>query len=150
MKQHHKLQKSWIWDKSFNALIKKHIKGYSLNVCAGNSPLGDKKIDLDPQDKSIIKGDMRNLPFNDETFDTVISDPPWKINFYNRWKIFFECVRVCKTGGIIIYNAYWIPHSNITTLDKTFIRQDHPFSNTSIVSIFTKRKGQLNLKQFER
>jgi len=133
-----KLIKSWVWNKSVNDFVKERIKGYSLNACAGLSPLGDVKIDLDPKDRSIIKADMKNLPFDSCTFDTVIQDPPWKIGYYDRWKPFLECVRVCKVGGQIIYNAYWIPDSKAVKLEEVFIRQDTAFSNTSVISIFKK------------
>ena len=133
-----KLIDSWVWNGEVSDYVKDKVKGYSLNVCAGKSKIGDVKIDLDPQDKSVIKGDMRELKFKDNTFDCVIQDPPWKIGFYQRMKPFFECVRVCKVGGIIIYNAYWIPTSKYTKLKECIIRQDTDWSNTSIISIFEK------------
>ena len=114
------------------------MRGYSLNICAGMSDLGDVRIDLDPQRPDVIKGDMKALPFPDETFDTVIQDPPWKISYYDRWKPFLECSRVCKVGGIVIYNAYWLPWSRQMRMDEAVIRQDGHFANTSIVSVFTR------------
>jgi hypothetical protein len=146
LKNHLKLRKSWVWSGDVEAFIADKIYGYSLNVCAGKSRLGDVRIDLDPADRSVIKGDMKALPFDDETFDTVIQDPPWKIGYYDRWRPFFECVRVCMTGGIIIYNAYWIPDSREVKLIQSVIRQDNTFANTSIISIFRKTgKGQICL-----
>ena len=142
MKKETILKKSWVWNKSVEEFIRKNIKGYSLNVCSGMSDLGDKKIDLDPQDRSIIKADMKNLPFKDETFYTVFSDPPWKIGYYDRWKPFLECVRVCKVGGQIIYNAYWIPWSKQVELKKTFIRQDSAFTNTSVISVLKRVRNK--------
>jgi len=142
MKKETILKKSWIWNESVKEFVKEKIKGYSLNICAGLSGLGDKKIDLDPKDRSIIKADMKNLPFEDETFDTVFSDPPWKIGYFDRWKPFLECVRVCKVGGQIIYNAYWIPWSNQVELKDTYIRQDSAFTNTSIISVFIRTKNK--------
>ena len=136
-----KLINSWIWNKSVEEFIKGKIKGYSLNICAGKSSLGSVKVDLDPQDKSVIKADMKKLPFENEVFDTVIQDPPWKIGFYDRWKPFLECVRVCKIGGKIIYNAYWIPESKQVKLEEIVVRQDRAFTNTSIISIFTRIKN---------
>lgn len=133
-----KLVDSWVWNKSVEEFVKDKMVGYSLNACAGKSPLGDVKIDLDPQDRSIIKADMKNLPFPDETFDTVVQDPPWKIGFYDRWKPFLECVRVCKVGGVIIYNAYWIPESKQVELQEVIVRQDSAFANTSVISIFKR------------
>ena len=144
MKANEKLQESWVWDGTVEEFVKSHMKGYSLNACAGKSPLGDVKIDLDPQDKTVIRGDMIALPFDNETFDTVIQDPPWKIGYYHRWKPFFECIRVCKVGGLIIYNAYWIPTSKAVKLLSTHIRQDKAFTNTSIISIFEKTTNEFD------
>ena len=140
MKDKTKLQECWIWNKTVEEFVKERIKGYSLKCCSGKSILGDVKIDLDPKDNSVIKGDMRELKFNDNTFDTVIQDPPWKIGFYQRMKPFFECVRVCKVGGMIIYNAYWIPQSKQVELKELFVRTDTDWANTSIISIFKKIK----------
>jgi len=142
MKAHEMIKDSWIWDGTVTDFVRDRITGYSLNICAGRSELGDVKIDLDPQDSSVIKGDMREIPYPDNTFDTVIQDPPWKIGFYHRMRPFFECVRVCKVGGKIIYNAYWIPSSKAVRLEEAWIRQDKPFTNTSIISIFTKETGE--------
>jgi len=138
MKAKYKIKQSWLWDKDILEFVKTKSYGYILNVCAGMSNIGDVKIDLDPKDLSIIKGDMKALPFKDNTFDTVIEDPPWKIGYFDRWQPFFECVRVCRVGGIVIYNAYWIPQSKYSELKELYIRQDNAFTNTSIISIFEK------------
>lgn len=143
MKQNTILKKCWIWNESVANFVKDKIEGYSLNVCAGKNPLCDVNMDLDPQDKKVIRGDMRLLPFKSNTFDTVVSDPPWKISYYERFKPFFECVRVCKVGGKIIYNATWIPMtpSRDVELQEAWVRQDNDFSNASMISIFTKVKN---------
>jgi len=143
MKQNTILKKCWVWNESVTNFVKDKIEGYSLNVCAGKNPLCDVNMDLDPQDKTIIKGDMRLLPFKSNTFDTVVSDPPWKISYYERFKPFFECVRVCKVGGKIIYNATWIPMtpSRDVKLIEISVRQDNDFSNASMISIFEKVKN---------
>jgi ubiquinone/menaquinone biosynthesis C-methylase UbiE len=140
------LQKCWIWNGTVIDFVKSRISGYSLNVCAGMNPICSVNLDLDPKDRSIIKGDMRVLPFDAGTFDTVISDPPWKISYYERRRPFFECIRVCKVGGRVIYNATWIPSSTDAELvvrdglEEIYVRQDNEFSTTSIISIFRKTK----------
>jgi hypothetical protein len=132
------LRKCWIWNKTVEDFVRRKAKGYCLNVCAGKSTIGDVRLDLEPQSEGVIKADMRNLPFGDNTFDTVVSDPPWKIGFYQRMKPFFECVRVCKVRGRIIYNAYWIPTSKFVKLEGMWVRQDMDWSNTSVISMFKK------------
>jgi len=143
MKKSEILQAVWVWNETVTEFVKDRIEGHSLNVCAGKNPLCDVNLDLDPQDRSIIRGDMINLPFEDNTFDTVVSDPPWKIGYYQRMKPFFECVRTCKVGGKIIYNAYWIPTSKIVELKEVWIRRDSEWGNTSIISIFEKTKESI-------
>jgi len=138
LKKKVKLQPSWVWRKEIEDFVRGKIIGKSLNICAGKSPLGDVKVDLDPQNSSVIKGDMKKLPFPDESFDTVIQDPPWKIGYFDRWQIFFECVRVCRIGGRIIYNAYWIPESKLVELQEIIVRQDGAFTNSSVISIFKR------------
>ena len=149
MKKQTKLQKCWIWNETISDFVKERIKGYTLNVCAGASDIGDVKVDLDPKDRSVIKGDFKKLEFKDNTFDTVVEDPPWKIGYYDRWKPFFECVRVVKVGGIIIYNAYWIPQSDDVELLECFIRSDEPFTNASIISVFKKIKDRNGLSEHD-
>ena len=138
MKQHEILRESWVWNGTVEDFVKDKVTGYSINICAGKSQLGDVRIDLDPQDKGVQKGDMRALSFGNNIFDTVIQDLPWKTGYYHRMRPFFECVRVCKVGGRIIYNAYWIPASKAVELEEVVIRQDKEFTNTSIISIFRK------------
>ena len=142
MKKKTILKKCWVWNDEVTSFVKNKINGKSLNVCAGLNPICDVNLDLDPKDKSIIKGDMRILPFRSNSFDTVISDPPWKISYYERFKPFFECIRVCKVGGKIIYNATWIPTSPMgdVKLEEVWARQDNEFTNTSVISVFTKVK----------
>jgi ubiquinone/menaquinone biosynthesis C-methylase UbiE len=133
------LQAAWVWPVQVEKKIKSYIKGYSINICSGLSSLGDVKIDLQPQLLAVQKVDMNALPFPDNTFDTVISDPPWKLNFFKRQKPFFEAVRVCKSGGRIIYNCCWRPVSKFVKLEKAIIRTDNTWANVSVIWIFIKK-----------
>jgi len=132
------LRESWVWSQKVEKLVKSRIIGKSLNVCCGLSEIGDVKVDIAPLKEGIIKADMNELPFKDNSFDTVVSDPPWKLNFFKRMRPFFECVRVCKVGGRVIYNATWIPTFKYVELKEVIIRQENSFTNCSIISIFEK------------
>ncbi len=140
LNENEKIRDSWIWPDSVTEFAKKHMEGYTLNAPAGENELGDVRLDADPQEKNIKEGDIRDLPFDRNTFDTVIQDPPWKVGYSKRFKYFFEAVRVTKVGGKIIYNAYWLPKSKVTELkeEKVAIRQDAPFANTSVLAVFEK------------
>lgn len=137
-----KLTRSWVWDKKVNDFVKERVIGKSINICAGLSTVGDVKIDLDPKNSKIGRADMCNLPYKDEEFDTVISDPPWKIGFFQRMKPFFEAIRVCKVGGRIIYNCTWKPISRCVELEEAIIRTDNNWSNVSVIWIFKKIKNE--------
>lgn len=126
------------WEDEVSDFIMDHITGFSLNVPCGSSLLGSVRVDIDPEMKPDRVEDMNKLSFPDCVFDTSISDPPWKLNFYQRMRPFFELIRVTKVQGKIIYNAPWIPTSKAVRLEETWIRQSAQFGNVSIISVFTK------------
>ncbi len=133
-------REAFMWEKEIEDFVKDRVKGYTLNVPCGKSKIGDVRLDLNPELSMREAYDFfkDKLPYKDNTFDTVISDPPWKIGHYFRPKLFFRLVDVCKVGGQIIYNATWIPTSKYVKLKETHIRQSSQFSNVSIISIFEK------------
>ena len=133
-------REAFIWEKEVEDFVKENMRGYTLNVPCGKSKLGDERLDIDSKLSMREAYDMfkQHLPYDNNTFDTVVSDPPWKMGHYFRPRIFFELIRVTKIGGRIIYNAVWIPTSKHTKLVNTFIRQSSQFSNVSIISIFEK------------
>ena len=135
-----KFRPAFMWEKEIEDFVKKKMKGYTLNVPCGMSKLGDIRLDLDPDLSMREAYDFfkDKLPYSDNTFDTVISDPPWKIGHYFRPRLFFKLVEVCKIGGQIIYNATWVPTSKYTKLKECWIRQSSQFSNVSIISVFEK------------
>lgn len=142
--------KSWEWPDEITDEIEARLLwddrtdtvGETLNICAGANRLGDVKIDLDPQKAEVQKGDMRKLPFEDNRFLNVIIDPPWKLGYYQRFRPFYEAVRVCQVGGHIFYNATWIPHAENTELMEVYVRRDSHWGNVSVVSIFRKTKEE--------
>lgn len=138
MREVAKLEPSWIWNHTVTEFVEARLYGRSLHICAGASELGTVRIDLDPQNAEVQKADMRDLPFEDESFDSVVIDPPWKLGYYQRFKPFYEAVRVCKEGGRIVYNATWIPHSDQTDIEEVVIRRDSHWGNISVITVFRK------------
>lgn len=149
-----KFRPAFEWEEEINTFVRakianeKALKGidpYILNVPCGNSKIGHERLDLDPKlsMKEAYDFFKDKLPYEKNTFDIVISDPPWKIGHYFRPKLFFSLVDVCKIGGLIIYNATWIPESKLVDLEETYIRQSSSFSNVSVISVFRKTKDVL-------
>jgi len=131
--------KSWEWPQEINENVKLMLEeGETLHICCGTSEIGDVFVDLEPQRPDIVKADMRELPFETNEFDNVIIDPPWKLGYYQRFRPFYEAVRVTKIGGLIIYNATWIPYAKNTELVDVYVRRDSHWGNVSVFSIFRK------------
>lgn len=142
-------REAFIWEKEVEDFVRERMKGYTLNVPCGTSKLGDIKLDVDPKlsMREAYNFFKDKIPYEKNTFDTVISDPPWKIGHYFRPRLFFELVDVCKVGGTIIYNAVWIPTSKLVKLKEVWIRQSSQFSNVSIISVFEKVTDKLTGKK---
>jgi len=139
MKKVAKWIKSWEWPEEISENVKNLLEpGITLHICSGNSDIGDVKVDLDPKKADVQKGDMRDLQFESYTFDNTIIDPPWKLGYYQRFKPFYEAVRVTKVGGLIIYNATWIPYAKNTELLNVYVRRDSHWGNVSVFSVFRK------------
>ena len=139
MKRIAKWIKSWEWPDEISENVRSLLEpGQTLHICSGNSDIGDVKIDLDPRRADVQKGDMRDLQFETNTFDNVIIDPPWKLGYYQRFRPFYEAVRVAKIGGLVIYNATWIPYANNTELLNVYVRRDSHWGNVSVFSVFRK------------
>lgn len=129
-----------IWEKEVSDFVRSRVRGLSLNIPCGMSEIGDVRIDQNPESKAQRFQDFFDYMkmCDDNTFDTVISDPPWKIQYYHRARWFFACVDKCKVGGRIIYNATWIPTSKCVELEELWVRQSTTFANVSVLSVFKK------------
>jgi len=137
--KHHQFRKAWRWPHCIEDFFKLRIEGkHSLHVCCGQSSLGNVRIDIDPQSKRTHEGDMNNIPFENCSFDIVFGDWPWKLNFFQRWKPFYEMIRKCKVGGYVIINCTWVPFSNSVILKEMFVRSDFPFGQASLILVYEK------------
>ena len=87
-----------------------------------------------------VQGDMLDLPFDDQSFETVVSDPPWRgKSEADRRRMFAECLRVCTIGGKLIYNATWLPEHARARLRDTRVRQEKDFWGCPSFLVFYRR-----------
>jgi len=145
LKHEHIYKSVWRQPEDVDRWLRERCDGRTLNVCCGESPLGDVQVDADPDRNPDIQADMNKLPFKDATFDTVVFDPPWKMGYYKRQTPFFEAVRVTKPGGKILMNALWVAESENTRITDTVVRADDEWSNISAIVEHTKQPGQTTL-----
>lgn len=170
----HQFKSKWRWPDDVESAVAELVEGYSLNICCGLSPLGDVRVDASKDPSGLLSGDdgaddedlnnalassehvaqptmvadMKRLPFDDCTFDTVIFDPPWKLAYFDRFKPFYEAVRVCRVGGRIVVNAKWPCESELTEIvspwategddEIMLVRADNAWRDASIVTVHEK------------
>lgn len=103
-----KYQKEWSWPPRVEAWIRERTKGFSLHVCCGASTFGDVRLDLF-QDTATVVGDMLHMPFQRNSFDTVICDPPWRMAVHLKPRLIYQLRDVLKLGGTLIFNAWFYP-----------------------------------------
>jgi len=147
----HEYTDAWRWPDSVERFIRDKLPdGRVLNVPCGNSRIGDVFIDAEPQSAEVEQGDMFEIDYPDCTFDAVVSDPPWKsVNYFDRWKAFFECVRVTKPGGYIIYNATWEPHSDQCEVVGRYRRSDGAFRMISQITVYQRYPDQSTWREWQ-
>jgi hypothetical protein len=182
-KREHQFTSSWRWPDTFESWVESMTSGFTVNVCAGLSTIGDVRVDLmsppeiigrlQDDDKTSLSDarevcsdllggqyigrdviqelyessapttheladridtsgclradifDDNQLPIDDNTADWTICDPPWKsLPEESRQRLFDELTRITDAGGHILFNAWWVPTSEYTTLDQIRLRRD--------------------------
>jgi len=74
------------WPPQIEKWVSKKCVGSVLNVCCGYSEIGFR-VDLVKRVKPDLIADVYHLPFAENTFDTVLCDPPF--SYYQRGKKWF-------------------------------------------------------------
>ena len=135
---------NWIWPERVEAFMISKIEGECLHVCCGTSKIGNVRLDILPQDDGVIEGDMFDLPFPDNYFQTVICDPPWHIPYHKRWPLLWELRRVVRWNGILIFNCLWVPPIKGMKIEETWISMSQEVMvNVNIIVIYRKIQSQL-------
>lgn len=114
------------FDKKNDDVVFQDIRSEEHVLCDG------RKLEVNPD----IVADFRNMPYDDESFNLVVFDPPhlkqlgknsWMAKKYGvllpTWELdiklgFDECMRVLKPNGILIFkwNEHQIPTQKILDL----------------------------------
>jgi hypothetical protein len=119
-----------LWPDAVEEFLSTQLKGFTLHVCCGKSKLGNIRLDL-YEPSAHIKGDMSRLPFPNESFDTVIIDPPYNSRFQIMHDMLSELCRVSR--GRIIFQHWFSPVDK-----KGFYKKNHKFTLTGLYAWMPK------------
>ena len=94
--------------------FKSRAKGRVLHLCCGHTRLGinEVNVDISPNSVADVIADIFHLPFPNNSFDTVISNPPYKLAYNRRHEFVEEISRVIKKrrGSRILLKLDFIPY----------------------------------------
>jgi hypothetical protein len=99
--------KKVLWPESIEDFLDSLLVGRSLHICCGKSMLGDVRLDLDPNVNPDIIADAAKIPFADNSFETVLCDPPYNGKMQWNHDLLSELARVAKLR--IIFQHWFIP-----------------------------------------
>lgn len=140
--------KKVLWPEEVTEVIQSLLIPRSLHVCAGLSPLGDVRLDNDPNNKPDVLGDASKLPFEDESFESVLCDPPYNGQFQWNHDLLKELSRVARKR--IIFQHWFIPADpdglwkkwHKFSLTSAYIWQPRTyFGRVQVISIFDAAQG---------
>jgi hypothetical protein len=111
-----KFRKIWVFPSEVIDWFRHQLKNCEhpvLHVPCGSSLLGDVLVDqyfeAPLRNGNVIKADMFKLPFDDATFPTILSDPPWELQYDKRAQLVKELVRILEPNGTLLFNSFWVP-----------------------------------------
>jgi hypothetical protein len=138
--------KKILWPKSIEEYLETLLLGKSLHVCCGLSKLGDIRLDLDPNVKPDIIADAAKLPLEDDSFDTVLCDPPYNGKFQWNHDMLSELSRVASKR--IIFQHWFLPANKYGQykkaqekfhLSEVYVWQGQTyFGRAQIISVFDR------------
>lgn len=119
------------------------MKGFSLHICSGSSQIGDIKLDLSMI--ADIKGDMLHLPIKENSFDTIICDPPWNLPYHLRGKLLYQIRDILKIRGRLIFNAPFFPKVKGLDIKEYWIcPQQMAYHNITLLVLAEKNQTQFS------
>ena len=129
---------AFTWTKNIDEFVKEIVKESPLlNVCSGHSDLGDVKMDkYEPAD---VQGDWTLLPFNDNSFGAVFSDPPWDATMKKTCADF--CKEAMRVAPVLYLMSPWIWGTSKAELTGCWVRQHPGINNAIVLARYVRKVG---------
>jgi len=96
-----------LWPQSVESVLQGLLIPTSLHVCSGHSLIGDIRVDSDRAVSPDVVGDAARLPFCDQSFNSVLCDPPYNGRFQWNHDLLSELSRVARRR--IIFQHWFMP-----------------------------------------
>jgi hypothetical protein len=134
---HHRYRPAYSGGK-WDEFLKAWVVGRHLQVCCGGSKVGEVRVDIDPSVPGVtVVANQKELPFRDDSFDTVSCDPIYTLPLPERIHLQRELFRVAARR--VIFKAPWIPRGRAWHLHEplTLIAPD-TCNNVAVLSVLNK------------
>jgi hypothetical protein len=99
--------KKVLWPEQISMVLNSLLIPKSLHVCCGYSQLGDVRVDLNIEMNPDVIVDASQLPFKNESFESILCDPPYNGKFQWNHNLLSELSRVAKNR--IVFQHWFIP-----------------------------------------
>ena len=96
-----------LWPQAVQSVLQDLLIPTSLHVSSGHSLLGDIRVDADELVSPHVVCDAARLPFADQSFNSVLCDPPYNGRFQWNHGMLSELSRVARKR--IIFQHWFIP-----------------------------------------
>jgi hypothetical protein len=123
------------WPKNIEAFIREVVtEAPVLNVCSGHSTFGD--VHMDKYEPADVQGDWTELPFEDNSFGAVFSDPPWDATMKKSCADF--CKEAMRVAPVLYLMTPWIWGTSKANLSKCWVRQQPGINNAIVLSRYER------------
>jgi hypothetical protein len=139
-----------LWPEAVQAHVQGLIRGTSLHVCCGASPLGDVRLDRDAAHRPDVIASADALPFPDNSFHTLVCDPPYNGKMRFQHDLLSELSRVASERIVFQHwfipatpQGYWKKAQEKFRLTDLYAWQGRTyFGRAQIISVFDRREGK--------
>lgn len=142
--------KKVLWPDSIQDFLITQFIGNTLHVCCGASQIGNVRLDLDIEHTPSTICDASKLCIKNDSFETVLCDPPYNGKFQWNHDLLKELSRVASKR--IIFQHWFIPANSQGlykkaqekfSLSNAYVWQGKAyFGRAQIISIFDIRTGK--------
>ncbi len=96
-----------LWPEQVEEVLASLLIPTSLHACCGQSQLGDFRVDTDAAQAPDLVADAAALPLEDDSYDSVLCDPPYNGEMQWNHDMLSELARVASRR--IVFQHWFIP-----------------------------------------